>query len=106
MPDDGDIRFDEQGAEFGGPPQERRGLDMTGALVRWGLVSTRGQAQYVLLLIAAAALIAAFYFGYGALTTQTELPPPPPIVTGSLIMPLAAFALSNRISVSPITEEP
>ena len=48
MPPDQKVRFDDQGDEFGAPPSRKGGMDITGMLVRWGLVSSSQEAQYVL----------------------------------------------------------
>ena len=53
-----EMRFENQGEEFGRPPTES-GVDFTGKLVKWGLVSSRQEAQYVLVGIAVLAIILA-----------------------------------------------
>ena len=59
-PEDNGVKFENQGEEFGRPPQES-GFDITGLLVSWGLVSSRQEAQYVLMGIAVFALLVAGY---------------------------------------------
>lgn len=70
------VQFENQGEEFGRPPVEN-GFDITGKLVSWGLVSSRQEAQYVMITVAVLALVAAFFLftrsGGGG-----EAPPPPP----------------------------
>ena len=71
-----DVQFENQGEEFGRPPQSSA-FDLTGAMVRWGLVSDRRQAEYVLIALAVVAFLVAAYFlftGGGG-----NLPPPPPV---------------------------
>ncbi len=55
-----DVQFDsDQANEFGRPPQ-RGGSDLTGMLIKMGIVSDRKQAEYVLIGIGVLALIAAY----------------------------------------------
>lgn len=62
MPPEGsNVRFEDQGEEFGRPPEERRGIDLAGRLVEWGIVSSPDQAQYVLIGISAVALLVSVY---------------------------------------------
>ena len=72
------MQFENQGDEFGTPPQQSAGFDLTGKLVEWGLVSSTSEAQYVLIGVAVVALLAAAYFlfGFGG---GSSLPPPPPV---------------------------
>ncbi|OGG53671.1 hypothetical protein A3H16_01430 [Candidatus Kaiserbacteria bacterium RIFCSPLOWO2_12_FULL_53_8] len=48
--------------EFGRPPSNSGGFNLTGKLVSWGLVSTEQEAQYVLVGISVLALVVAAYF--------------------------------------------
>ncbi|MBI5644716.1 hypothetical protein HY970_01325 [Candidatus Kaiserbacteria bacterium] len=57
-----DLQFDTPDNEFGRPPEAKPGFDITGKLVEWGLVSSRQEAQYVLIGVGVLALIAAFFF--------------------------------------------
>lgn len=61
MPEDHQMKFDTPDDEFGRPPQQSLGADITGKLIAWGFVSSRQEAQYVLAGIAALALIAAYF---------------------------------------------
>ncbi len=72
---DGEVRFENQGEEFGTPPERSAGFDLSGKLMSWGLVSSRQEAQYVLIAIAVLALIGTFFALRGS---GGSLPPPPP----------------------------
>ncbi len=52
-------------------------MDITGKLVAWGLVSSRTEAQYVMIGIAALALVVAVFF-FGRAVAGGDAPPPPP----------------------------
>ena len=54
-----EVHFENQGEEFGAPP-ERSGSDLTSRLIRWGVVSNREQAQYVMIGVAVVVFIIAF----------------------------------------------
>lgn len=54
------IQFDTPDNEFGQPQREAAGFDLTGKLIAWGLVSSRKEAQYVLIAVAVLALVGAF----------------------------------------------
>ena len=54
-----EIRFEEQGEEFGRPPERSSGYDITGKLVQWGLASNRKQAEYILAAVGVGALVLA-----------------------------------------------
>ncbi len=78
MPPEGNnVQFQSEGNEYGPPPQQAEGFDLTGKLVQWGLVSSRQEAQYVLIGVAVLALLIAAYFLLHS--TGSSLPPPPPI---------------------------
>jgi hypothetical protein len=53
-----DMEFDTNPNEFGRPPEKSAGSDLTGKLIRWGLVSTRTEAEYVLGAVGVVAIIA------------------------------------------------
>ncbi len=71
-----DVSFENQGEEFGSPPRSG-GFSLSGLLVKWGLVSSRQEAQYVLLAIGVLAFVIAVYF-FVSLSGGDTLPPPPP----------------------------
>ena len=75
MPDQ-QIKFDTPADEFGRPPQQSAGTDLTGKLILWGFVSNRQQAQYVLAGVAVLAVILA-YFLYGAFSGGSSVPSTP-----------------------------
>ncbi len=56
-----DMQFqsDDQN-EFGSPPS-RSGTDLTGKLVTWGIVSSRQQAEYVMIGLAVLVALLAFF---------------------------------------------
>jgi hypothetical protein len=71
-----EMRFENPGEEYG-PPPTSSSFDTLGAMVKWGLVSTREEAQYALISITVFAFIGAtFFFFWG---TGSSAPPPPPI---------------------------
>lgn len=77
MPPEGSgVHFQDQGEEFGHPPTES-GTDLTGKLVSWGLVSSRQEAQYVMIGVAVFAFIIAVFF-FGRAVAGGDAPPPPP----------------------------
>jgi phosphate starvation-inducible membrane PsiE len=58
----GDVQFDQDNAnEFGAPPTVSSDSGMTAMLIKWGLVSTEQEAQYVLIGVAVVALVLAFF---------------------------------------------
>lgn len=63
--------------EFGPPPQDTS-ADFTGKMVAWGLVSTREEAQYVMVGVAVLSFIAAFFFFFSSAGSGSDVPPPPP----------------------------
>lgn len=69
------VQFENQGQEFGKPPVES-GPDFTSKLVSWGLVSSRQEAQYVMIGIAVLAIVVAVFFF--ARSAGGNAPPPPP----------------------------
>ena len=78
MPPQGSgVRFENQGEEFGRPPQEKEGFDILGKLVSWGLVSNRAEAQYVLMAVIVVALLIAVYFLYQAFAGGSDVPTQP-----------------------------
>jgi len=56
------MQFNDSADEFGTPPTQSAGTDITGKLVTWGLASNRQQAEYILMAVGAVALLAALYF--------------------------------------------
>ncbi len=72
----GEMQFEDQANEFGQPPQQSVGFDLSGKLVVWGLASNRQQAEYILMGVAIAAFIAAMYFFFsgGGDSTPPLLP--------------------------------
>ncbi|MDP2648602.1 MAG: hypothetical protein Q8P19_01740 [bacterium] len=76
------IQFENQGEEFGTPPQ-KSGFDLASRMVSWGLVSSRKEAEYAMIGVAALALlIAAFFFFRGV--GGGSVPPPPPVSSISI----------------------
>jgi hypothetical protein len=72
-----DIQFETNPNEFGAPPREEGGWDLTGQIVSLGLAQTREQAEYVLIGVGLIALaIGAFFFFSGG---GSSVPPPPPV---------------------------
>lgn len=71
----GDMQFqtDDQN-EFGRAPTSQ-GFDLTGMLMKWGVASSRQQAEYVLIGIGMMALAAAIFF---FMSSGSGGPPPPP----------------------------
>lgn len=53
------VQFDTPGNEFGRPPQAS-GSDMTDTLIKWGLVGSKQEAEYVLIGVAVLAIVASF----------------------------------------------
>jgi len=62
-----EMRFEDQGEEFGPPPQRSSGFDLTGLIIKWGLVSSRKEAEYVMIGVGVVALLAAAYFVFTSL---------------------------------------
>lgn len=58
----GDLRFDsDQQEEFGRPAGNTPGGDLTGKLIAWGVVSSRQQAEYVMIGLAVLIAVIAFF---------------------------------------------
>ncbi len=75
-PQNGGVRFENQGEEFGAPPDRSGGFDLSALFVKWGIVSSPKEAQVILITIAIiAALIAVFFF---VRSGGSNTPPPPP----------------------------
>lgn len=72
-----DVRFENQGEEYGAPPQESSGFDLTGTMVQWGLVPSRTEAQYVLIGIAIVAFFVAVFFLFTSIGGHSTPPLPP-----------------------------
>jgi hypothetical protein len=70
-----DIQFDTNADEFGAPPQEHSGWDLTEQIVSLGLAQTKEQAEYVLIVLGLIALIVAGFFFFSG---GSSVPPPPP----------------------------
>ena len=80
MPPQGNgVQFDNQGDEYGRPPQRSSGFDLTGKIVQWGLVRSRDEAQYVLIAVAVVALLVAGFFVFHS--GGSSVPPPPPVAS-------------------------
>lgn len=77
MPE-GQVQFqtDNQN-EFGRPPSDTS-TDLTGKMVAWGLVSTRTEAQYVMIGVAILGFVGAFFFFFSSVGGSNTVPPPPP----------------------------
>ena len=78
-----DMQFDTPDNEFGRPPVAKEGMDISGALVKWGLVSSRTEAQYVLIGIAVLALVGAVFLYYRS--GGSSVPPLLPATNGTAI---------------------
>lgn len=57
----GEVRFENPGEEYGPSPVASSGFDMSGMLVKWGLVSSRKEAEYILIGIGILALVIAVF---------------------------------------------
>jgi hypothetical protein len=68
-----DIQFETNPNEFGVPPQEEGGWDLTGQIVSLGLAKTREQAEYVLIAVGVLALLVMVYFFFHG--TGSSAPP-------------------------------
>ena len=78
-----DIRFEtDQANEFGRPP-EPQGFDLSGSLIKAGLVSTREEAQYVLLAVAVLVFLMAGYFFFSGGSSSAVPPLPPNMAPGA-----------------------
>jgi len=71
-----DLQFENQNNEFGRPPEEAAGFDLSGKLISWGIVNNRKEAEYALMAMAVFALVVAVYFFF---SSSGSTPPPPPI---------------------------
>jgi hypothetical protein len=69
-----DLQFDGSANEFGAPPSQSIGTDITGKIVAWGLASNREQAQYVLVGVVAVLLVLAFIL-YKMVSGGSSAPP-------------------------------
>ncbi len=56
-----EMQFQDQTDEFGRPPVASGGFDLSGLLIKWGIASTRQQAEYVLIGVAAVVIIIAIF---------------------------------------------
>ena len=65
-PQNGGVQFENQGEEFGRPPERASAFDLTGMLVQWGVVSSRQQAEYVLIGIGVFAFAVAIFIYFGS----------------------------------------
>jgi len=75
-PPDGGVRFENQGEEFGSPPDRSGGFNLSALFVKWGLVSSVREAQYVLLAITIVAVLVGVFFFYSA-STGNDVPTEP-----------------------------
>ena len=61
----GEVSYDSDNSdEFGKPAGGLTSTDFTGKLIEWGLVSSRQQAEYVMICIAVAVVIVAILVYY------------------------------------------
>jgi hypothetical protein len=68
-----DLQFDtDQTNEFGAPPTSSSGEGLADKFIKWGLVSSRQQAEYLMLGIAGLVLIIAIF----VFTSGGSEPPP------------------------------
>ncbi len=54
-----EMHFEDQGDEFSRPREDAAGFDMTALLIKWGIASSRQQAEYALIGIAIFAAVVA-----------------------------------------------
>lgn len=71
-----DMRFEDQQNEFGRPPVASGGFDMSGMLIKWGVASSRQQAEYILITIGILALAVAV-FVYMSSSGSSDVPTQP-----------------------------
>ena len=76
-PQDNGVQFSSEGDDYGAAPQRSEGFDLTGKLVNWGLVSSREEAQYVLIAVAVIAILVAGYLVIHSLGGNSAPPPIP-----------------------------
>ncbi|MBI4088083.1 hypothetical protein HY418_01735 [Candidatus Kaiserbacteria bacterium] len=79
-----EVRFENQGEEFGRPPQEAVGFDLAGKMVQWGLVASRKEAEYVLIGVGVVALLIAIFIFWSGASGGHAAPPPPPNLAPSI----------------------
>ena len=70
-----DIQFENQGEEYGPPPKRFAGFDMTALLLKWRVVSSRHNAEYVLMGVALVAVVLALFFFFHAVSAPSQPPP-------------------------------
>ncbi len=56
-----DMQFNDSSNEFGTPPASKNGSDISDKLIAWGFVSSRKEAEYVLIAVAVLSLIVAYF---------------------------------------------
>ncbi len=70
-----DMQFNDSGNEFGAPPAQSSGSGITDKLIAWGFVSSRKEAEYVLIgLIVLLAIVAYFIINSGGSSAPPLLP--------------------------------
>ncbi len=60
-----EIRFEDTTDEFGRPPEQAAGFDFTGLLIKWGIASSRQQAEYILIAVGVFCLLVIAYTFWG-----------------------------------------
>lgn len=68
-----DIRFSSDQSDEFGRPAGRRGFDLGGMLIRWGIAKSRQQAEYVMIGIVVVTFIVIFFLLWGS--GSPEIPP-------------------------------
>ena len=69
------MKFEDNQNEFGRPPATSNGFDMSGMLIKWGIASSRQQAEYILIavgVIVFAAAVFVYMSGSGSSDVPTE----------------------------------
>ncbi|MBI5457470.1 hypothetical protein HY971_01970 [Candidatus Kaiserbacteria bacterium] len=69
-----EMQFQDQTDEFGRPPVASGGFDLSGMLIKWGIASSRQQAEYVLIgvtVVIIAIAVFVYFSGSGASDVPT-----------------------------------
>ena len=70
-----DMQFNDSSYEFGTPPAQSASSGLTDKLIAWGFVSSRKEAEYVLIgVIVLLAIVAYFIIGSGGSSAPPLLP--------------------------------